>query len=854
MSEHVKANPHNQQPVNETQAHGLESSSAEGLSMPSSEGGALQRMANNSRMVRQLMAFQATANASRQVSQLKALQFAANNTPVQRQAASPNRTSLPAQLRAGIEELSGVSMEGVNVHMNSNMPAQMQAYAYAQGSDIHIAPGQEKHLPHEAWHVAQQRQGRVQPTTQISGSPVNDSPSLESEADTMGTKAMQMKLSDSPVQYKKAVEGPATVQRVPADFTGHPIYGIEGSGVIYKNWEALQNAVRAYNVLLPTNMDGRKAQLSVITEAIMKWRIENKIFTKPWAELSVARQQKEAALRGLEANIRSEWLEILDDRDLAPATAGNLAVVGGQQALNDPLITLNQKGRESQGFFKAGVRLYKADNSHIPAPPEGQVCKLLEDKTAPTGKHSNDYYKVQELENAPSFGTKAKISAGFLSSAPLWVKRDDVIQANKTLTINNAHYEDRTDPLAHPLFPAPPTKEDVEQNNLGDCYLLAAVMAIVEAYPHHFPNNMRDNFDGTVTVRLHDVVEGPIPDFPARLITVKKSVVKMNADDRDTFAGGALWVSILEKAYAAAGFHGHDSATLKVHTGSYGSIASGHASVAMEHILGRRAERKEFNEYLPGGDQESCDLTRLTMEPEGKKPPISTSELIGIISHIQGHQSEAWTEFTTQTQPRREQFDEIMAALPPVREELTLHFATFREWIRTNLFPGKRGSGVYATWQINLFRDIAAQVDNGRPVTVSSQESVVTGNDHGGLSGEHVGKGLAGPHAYSVLAFSPDPLPGVDDLEEGQLLWLKIRNPWGTLQDRQPEAPHPGRIYHDKHTDTDIDAPYDAPRTHEVGEGEGEELNRIGAKGTDNPEFWIELSDLTKRFKCFDYA
>ena len=44
-------------------------------------------------------------------------------------------------------------MDDVNVHYNSNKPAQLQAHAYAQGTDIHLGPGQEKHLPHEAWHV-----------------------------------------------------------------------------------------------------------------------------------------------------------------------------------------------------------------------------------------------------------------------------------------------------------------------------------------------------------------------------------------------------------------------------------------------------------------------------------------------------------------------------------------------------------------------------------------------------------------------------------------------------------------------------------------------------------------------------
>lgn len=100
---------------------------------------------------------------------------------------------LPPQLKAGIESMSGMSMDHVNVHYNSDRPAQLNAHAYAQGSDIHVAPGQEQHLPHEAWHVVQQAQGRVQPTTQMKEStPVNDDPGLESEADTMGAQAMNI--------------------------------------------------------------------------------------------------------------------------------------------------------------------------------------------------------------------------------------------------------------------------------------------------------------------------------------------------------------------------------------------------------------------------------------------------------------------------------------------------------------------------------------------------------------------------------------------------------------------------------------------------------------------------------------
>lgn len=63
---------------------------------------------------------------------------------------------MPDHMKTGIEELSGFSMDDVRVHYNSDKPSTVQALAYTQGTDIHVAPGQEQHLPHEAWHVAQQ--------------------------------------------------------------------------------------------------------------------------------------------------------------------------------------------------------------------------------------------------------------------------------------------------------------------------------------------------------------------------------------------------------------------------------------------------------------------------------------------------------------------------------------------------------------------------------------------------------------------------------------------------------------------------------------------------------------------------
>lgn len=115
---------------------------------------------------------------------------------------SKNTTGLPNDLKSGIEYLSGYSMDDVKVQRNSDKPAEMDALAYAQGSEIHLAPGQEKHLPHEAWHVIQQKQGRVTPTKQLKANVlVNNDSALEKEADEMGKKAMQFKMGDV-VQHK----------------------------------------------------------------------------------------------------------------------------------------------------------------------------------------------------------------------------------------------------------------------------------------------------------------------------------------------------------------------------------------------------------------------------------------------------------------------------------------------------------------------------------------------------------------------------------------------------------------------------------------------------------------------------
>ena len=179
----------------------------------------LQAAADDSPRSNSIKQFQSMAddhidNDSNGILQLQAMADARATTltePIQRQE---NKTGLPDNLKSGMENLSGYSMDDVKVHRNSAKPAQLQAHAYAQGTDIHLGPGQEKHLPHELGHVVQQKQGRVKPTAQLKGKVnINDDAGLEKEADVLGAKALQFKGSGV-ITPKKATVSQGSVQKV----------------------------------------------------------------------------------------------------------------------------------------------------------------------------------------------------------------------------------------------------------------------------------------------------------------------------------------------------------------------------------------------------------------------------------------------------------------------------------------------------------------------------------------------------------------------------------------------------------------------------------------------------------------
>lgn len=114
--------------------------------------------------------------------------------PVQRQP--KGNSGVSDGVMSQMENAFQADFSDVKVHPNSSKAPDVGAVAYTQGSDIHFAPGQFKPdtsqgrqlLGHELTHVVQQREGKVQPTTEVNGLPVNDDLSFEKEADDMGKK------------------------------------------------------------------------------------------------------------------------------------------------------------------------------------------------------------------------------------------------------------------------------------------------------------------------------------------------------------------------------------------------------------------------------------------------------------------------------------------------------------------------------------------------------------------------------------------------------------------------------------------------------------------------------------------
>jgi hypothetical protein len=423
----------------------------------------------------------------------------------------------------------------------------------------------------------------------------------------------------------------------------------------------------------------------------------------------------------------------------------------------------------------------------------------------------------------------------------------------------------------YPLFAKQPSYLDISQQQIGDCWFLAALVSILSlpTGPDLIECIMteKDLPEGRrIIVRLFDKT------LKEYYFGFEKSIVYNWITSHQYHASVSqeigLWPAVLEKALTAFDKEGNFSPG----GASYDRIAGGYADRAFQHILGVDAEREHithpasFNEAAMQSDDLGA-LVRLMMLALSKDADkklieeIFTGRCVGqyggtalgcyeewakslsTYPHvIINFQKELEEKLETKVSVKSESFpwyskqypltriyrvEEFEAYMQKVRYLIpaSLHTAVLM-WVKNKkILPGKRGTTLYSTSQIALFDKIKKCTEDKKPVCISTP--VVVGravDDYGSSGGEKMSKGLAGNHAYAVTG----------TLEDQGFRLLTVVNPWGTV----------GRGYtHLAHLPLTLTE-------------KGAKQQAQGRKAFEVQEglFCLDLHDLTKRFDKLHYC
>ncbi len=194
--------------------------------------------------------------------------------------------------------------------------------------------------------------------------------------------------------------------------------------------------------------------------------------------------------------------------------------------------------------------------------------------------HPSSPLKLTRFVDATGRGLIASIARAFSSAA-----EDPAIPERRA-----KHGATHQDIGPTELFgEAGPKTTDIQQGVLADCWFLSSLASIAAKDPDAIRDMVRDNRNGTYSVRFYDDTGEP------RWITVDDDLVCTKpgnplfaeAHDSDGDGKRELWVAIFEKAYAV--FCSTSSEP------GYESLISDHAARALEDITGKPAVAKDVS-------------------------------------------------------------------------------------------------------------------------------------------------------------------------------------------------------------------------------------------------------------------
>lgn len=400
----------------------------------------------------------------------------------------------------------------------------------------------------------------------------------------------------------------------------------------------------------------------------------------------------------------------------------------------------------------------------------------------------------------------------------LLLPEDPMDPDNDDFEVDKAVFEVKSDkfeltekpqiPLNTPLFDGMVSVSDIRQGDIGDCYLLAAMYSIARQNPQAIHDMMKDNGDGTVTVRLfsrNDQTNQLEPNY----ITVEKSIPEGEMHAEDT-----PWVQILEKACA-------------VQLGSYMVLnEGGFSDDAFEMLLGVDSSYHKVD----AGTQTLKEM----MSGESKEFNLLVGYMLDQTPSYQGFDQQAFVF--------QEDFDQVLNELSVyVQENDTLTYKNtdydtqqllddLTRLNQANPLPRRDQTSVsgvdveYTPEQEDLFNTLTQKLSEGKYLAMGSKVDIGVSQGSGHSGGESIVKGLAGQHEYAVL----------DTVEMNGRKFVRVANPWGNDFSRDYTLQN-GQLV-PKRFDTD-DYSY---------QPEGSKPGGIGFN-----ESWLELRDLSTLFRSY---
>ncbi len=410
---------------------------------------------------------------------------------------------------------------------------------------------------------------------------------------------------------------------------------------------------------------------------------------------------------------------------------------------------------------------------------------------------------------------------------------------DRTLSFNNEHFR-RSDDV---LFPTPdsPSLEEIKQCRIPDCFLLAAMQAVIN-HPDgkaFIRGAMRQNDDGTTTVRLFDP-ETLQPEY----FRVETSVIVDGLGELNQHR--ARWVDMLEKAFAARG-----KKNLKTTNASVSSVYSGGGQThfALQSLTGIAAESfstkarvlpLQIDQFL---NEETHGLLKILLGLPEVRPAQITNYLamlkpfqltaiytyFGVTEGDEAAKLQALTNYAElikcqyadpdlyQDALQKQSVAKLQAKHPAAAAILSAIF------IKTASF-----SGYYDPHQLKLYQTISDGLAAGKLVTAGTPKKF-----------EEKVTGIVSRHAYTVLDVFEKQMQVKDENGQPKTInarFVQLRNPWGDARGmegvtRDWLARGVGRVYK-QHSET-LD---------------------IKVENTNDAVFLVELADFCRYYADFDIS